>query len=60
MTVDFTEHSPETIRKAFWLQEKIRREGTPAVRFMATAEQTLERQAPEIVERHISASLKRL
>jgi hypothetical protein len=52
-TVDLENYDPEVIAKAFWLQEKIKQDGLEPVRYMMLAEMYLEREAGNIVGKHI-------
>ena len=58
--VDLESYDNDTIAKAFWLQEKIRRDGTPAVKYMATARKLVVARGSNVVAKHVNASLKRL
>jgi len=48
------EHGEETVRKAFWLQEKIYEEGIEAVRFSDAAERAMEQKKRSAVRRNVS------
>lgn len=58
--VDLSEFDDETIQKALWLQQKIKRDGLDAVRFIAAARTHLQREAPGIVSKHLNRTLKRI
>lgn len=49
--------SDDVIEKAFWLQQKIKREGLDAVNFMQTAEEFAEDAGGEVVQTHIERKL---
>jgi len=49
-------HGEETVRKAFWLQERIYEEGLEAARFSAAAKATMRQQGPLLVKRQIEAN----
>lgn len=49
-------HGEETVRKAFWLQEKIYEEGIEGVHFSEKAESEMQRIGPAIVKRKIESN----
>jgi len=49
-------HGEATVRQAFWLQEKIYKEGIEAVRFTDVAETEMKRQGPRAVKRQIESN----
>jgi len=51
---------PNTVRKAFWLQQHIKEEGIDAVRFMRAAEKWAEKHADETVAAYINIELGKL
>jgi len=53
------EHGEETVRKAFWLQEKIYEEGIEGVDFSEAAESRIKQQGPLLVKKAIEDNLTR-
>ena len=53
------QYGEETVRKAFWLQEKIYEEGIEAVRFSDVAEEKMNKIGPMLVKRGIESEFKR-
>lgn len=52
------QHGEETIRKAFWLQEKIYEEGLDGIHFTDVAESKMEKVGPLLVNNAIENELK--
>lgn len=50
---------PETIIKTLWLQNKIRRDGIDATRFMAKSSKKMEAQADTVTKQKITKELKK-
>lgn len=50
---------PETIQKAFWLQEHIKEEGIDAVRFMRKSSAKMRASAPSLTEEEVTSELKK-
>lgn len=59
-TVDLSQYDDETVAKAFWLQEHIRRYGIDGIHFTKRAKRVAEVQGPKIVAHEISQELKKL
>lgn len=58
--VDLSEYDEETLAKAFWLQEHIRRYGIDGIHFMWRARGEAHRSGPEQVADAIESELKKV
>lgn len=58
--VDLDSYSDETIAKAFWLQEKIRRDGIEGIGFMSRGARAWIDDGPDTVADVISRQLRGL
>lgn len=58
-TVDLSAYDDETIAKAFWLQEHIRRYGIDGIYYSRTGVETADKQGPALVAAFIEAELKK-
>lgn len=57
---DLDQYDQETLYLAFWLQEKIYKEGIEGVHFMEKAEAWASENAADITARRISRQVRRL
>lgn len=57
---DLDSLDPATRELAFWLQDKIYREGIDGIHFMADAHRWAEREAGNVTSREITKELKKL
>lgn len=57
---DLDQYDEETLVLAFWLQDKIYKEGIPGVHFMKDAQTWAEDNAAEITADRITRQLRRL
>ena len=57
---DLDNYDEETLYLAFWLQDKIYREGIEGIHFMRSAEKWAKRNAADITADRISQELRRL
>lgn len=58
--VDLSRFSPETVDKAFWLQEHIRRNGIEGINYMFHARTEARTRGPRVVADNISNELRKL
>ena len=58
--VDLDNYDSSTITKAFWLQEKIRRDGIEGIGFMQAGRNVAISNGPSMTARKISKQLNRL
>jgi len=58
--VDLDDYDGATIEKAFWLQEKIRRDGIEGIGFMQAGRNVAVARGGPMVARKISKHLKRI
>lgn len=59
-SVDLGSYDDETIAKAFWLQEHIRRYGIDGIHFSRRARRVAEVSGPKIIANEIDKELKKL
>lgn len=58
-TVDLSAYDQETIAKAFWLQEHIRRYGIDGIHYSRVGVETADKKGPPLIAAFIEAELKK-